>query len=135
MFDFLKTRKRLINERDRAWLMLDVLRSSISATTTETLEKLQDLVEQGKDQDPPRVMPGSDIGLGQLNIQHWGIACIAESFKNMFDDIEGAKNFITMTFSDKIGNIYEVTLRKNNGKSPADEIAELKEEIKRLTKE
>jgi hypothetical protein len=57
-----------------------------------------------------------------------------EHMKTLFDSIDGADNFYTLSMKFGSDEMYSITFQKHPGKTPAEEIGELKAVIKELTK-
>lgn len=130
--DFFKTRRRLILERDHAWHELDKLRYLLQ--TTDDINLLRAAIIDGKDNDPPRVLPGSDIGRGELVIQHWAVGAFAASFIDMIDEI-GAENYLIVPFTTVDGRAIELTIRRCGMMSPHEKANALEEKCKALEAE
>lgn len=68
----------------------------------------------------------------QVEIQHWAIRVLGASLLHSFKDI-GAVNFAVYHIPSEEGPL-EVTIRKEEGKTPAEVCAELRTEVEKLTK-
>lgn len=75
---------------------------------------------------PDNVNGGMVLGLegGMLQVM---ADCFAETFKG-----RGAKNFLSMDFTDKDGDSYTVTMQKADGETPAEKNARLEHEVETL---
>ena len=78
---------------------------------------------------PDAVRGGMVLGLegGMLQVM---AECFAATFKG-----RGAKNFLSMDFTDSEGESYTVTMQKSGGDTPASKNARLEEEVGRLKAE
>ena len=130
--DLLKTRRRLTEERDFAWAELDRLRCLLEGG--DSLETIRAAALTGKDLDPPRILPGSDIGEGRLIIQSWAVRVLAASLVDTINSTEFADNYLVMPFVDRHGNHIEVTIRRDGMMSPAEKATKLQRELDDLKK-
>lgn len=136
--DHFKTVRRLIGERDYAWYELDKIRSLVESSTVLDHEKLKSLVLEGKDQDPPRFLPSSDIGQGQLRIQHWASKAFAHSFYDTLKEYPDLKNYLIIPFqgNDGPGDGVEIVIQKlGTALTPHEKSQKLEEENEELREE
>ena len=132
ILDWFKDRARLIRERDNAVDTLDKVNSTIEAA--ESLEQLREWIH-GNTPDA-KILPGSDIGMGELRFQSWGVKIIAASLGSVLSD-SGAENYFSIIMKDPNSDKeFEVVLqRKEPGKiTPAQKAAILEKELKELKK-
>ena len=122
--DLFKTKKRLACERDWAYTQLGIWRDSMSLVDSEAIKKL---LSQFKEPLQVKHFEGDDTYF-DMTISNYGTALFARCFLNQLDSVQ-AENYLTMTFWDERGGKIEVTIRRHNGKTPADTIAELKQKI------
>ena len=137
VLDSLKTRRRLINERDYAFETLDQLRSYIKICNLLDINKLQKFVLDGELQDPPRILPGSQVDLENntcaLQIQSWGIGAMTRSIVETFD-LSEAENYLILSFTYQ-GQEYDVTVQKGGKVTPAQKASKLEAEVQSLKEE
>ena len=133
MFDWIKTRRRLEDERDWA---ADALGRMITAIdTVSDLDELRKFVNGEMGNEPVRVMHGSDIGIGELRIKHWSAKLLARAAMDILDSVEGAENYLTVTMYDpKTGKNIDMTFqRKEPGKlTPTEKATRLQKELDEL---
>jgi hypothetical protein len=132
ILDIFKTRRRLVAERDMAWNKLDQLRDM--ALVAESPSRFREWLRKDMDEDPPRVMPGSDLGEGRLIIKHWAVSIVAASMIDVVTE-HGGENYLIMNLMAPDGRQVEVTLRKEGGLAPHEKAKQLEKENKELRKQ
>lgn len=132
ILDIFKTRKRLILERDMAWNKLDHLRDMIECS--DSPYELREHLKSNIEDDPPRIMPGSDIGKGQLMIKHWAVSVVAHAMVDLVNE-HGGDNYLIMNLQDPRGRAVEVTVRKEGGLTPHQKAKALEKENEQLRKQ
>lgn len=127
--DIFKTRRRLILERDMAWNKLDHLRDMIECS--DSPHELRKHLTENMEDDPPRILPGSDLGEGQLLIKHWAVSVVAHAMVDLVN-AHGGENYLIMDLTDPTGRRVEVTVRKEGGMTPHQKAKKLEKENEEL---
>jgi hypothetical protein len=133
ILDCFRTRKKLIRQRDLAWDQLDMTREVVMYCA-DNLGQAKHFVTGEMAKDPVRVLPGSDIGQGELIISSWGVKLLAAHFSNLLEK-HGGPNFFTMTFvSPTRDDSLEITMRWGKGLTPAELLNKQIEKVKGMEK-
>lgn len=94
----------------------------------ERIAELEILLERGILKSARFRLEADETGQA-IEIDHWAVRLMADSFAETLGD---APNFLTGFVRHKDVGDIEFTLRRANGKTPAQKIAELEEKIKQL---
>lgn len=134
--DWFKSRKRLEAEREWAWSSLDRLNHAIDSV--RDLDELKKFAAGEMAKEPVLVMPGSDIGQGELRLKHWASKLMARAAMDTLNSFPDADNYLVVTMDDpKTGKMLDVTFqRKEYGKlTPSEKATKLQKEVDALKAE
>ena len=95
-----------------------------------TIEQLKQIMHL-EPLDEARILPGSDIGQGRLNLAHWHAKLLAGSMLDILH-LNDAQNYVEMTISDGEQAVL-VTVQRSRGESPATKADRLEKELKAMT--
>lgn len=127
-----ESEQELRDERDGWQREYEKLRAAIEAECTHKELRQAAGIDETED---GRILPGSDLGKGRINLAHWSVKVLAIVYRDYLEQ-EGGENYVEMQLTDPRDRVpFTVTLRRNDGETPSQKANRLQRERDRLRTE